>query len=114
MYAEITHSEFAQLVTNGADIEIIDVREPQEYAMIRIPGSKLIPQGQLPVRMGEIDFSKPVYLVCRSGSRSGAACAWLERMGKPTTNVLGGTKSLWQDRSPAVEMTSEFVPAYFA
>lgn len=44
MYAEITHSAFAELVGNHEDIEIIDVREAQEYAMIRIPGSKLIPQ----------------------------------------------------------------------
>lgn len=44
MYAEITHTAFAELIGSRADIEIIDVREAQEYAMIRIPGSKLIPQ----------------------------------------------------------------------
>lgn len=88
MYAEITHTDFERLVQEGADIEIIDVRETQEYAMIRVPGSKLIPQGQIPVRLDEIDFSKPVYLLCRTGGRSGAACAWLENRGKSATNVL--------------------------
>lgn len=77
MYQEITSKQLTELIQSGADIEVIDVREKSEWDTIRIPQAKLIPLGSLPFRFSEIDFSKAVYVFCRSGARSGQACRWL-------------------------------------
>ena len=47
-------------------MEIIDVREQNEWDMVRIPQAKLIPLSQLPNRYQEIDFHKDVYIFCRT------------------------------------------------
>ncbi len=78
MYTEITAKELETLIKNKADIELIDVREKNEWEQIRIPGAKLIPLSSIELRMADFDFSKPVYVFCRTGSRSGRVCAWLE------------------------------------
>ncbi|KKS26190.1 MAG: Rhodanese domain protein [Parcubacteria group bacterium GW2011_GWC2_42_6] len=53
-----------------AAVELIDVREPDEYQFMRIKGSKLIPMGELVSRLDEINWDKEVVFICRSGSRS--------------------------------------------
>ena len=78
MYTEITAKELETLIHNHTDIELIDVREQREWAQIRIPGAKLIPLSLIEFRISDIDFSKPVYVFCRTGGRSGRVCAWLE------------------------------------
>jgi rhodanese-related sulfurtransferase len=78
MYTEITAKELETLIKNKADIELIDVREKSEWDQIRIPGAKLIPLSSIEFRIGDIDFSKPVYIFCRTGGRSGRVGAWLE------------------------------------
>ena len=78
MYSEITANELERLIESGADIELVDVREKAEWDQIRIPGAKLIPLSSIEFRTSEIDFSKPVYIFCRTGARSGQVCAWLE------------------------------------
>ena len=78
MYTEISSKELEILIKNSADIELIDVREQREWAQIRIPGAKLIPLSSIEFRIADIDFSKPVYVFCRTGGRSGRVCAWLE------------------------------------
>jgi rhodanese-related sulfurtransferase len=62
-----------------------------EYAEAHVPGATLIPMGDLGARIGELDRSRPVYLVCRSGHRSAAVGRALETHGFDTVNVLGGT-----------------------
>lgn len=78
MYQEITTDTLAQLIQSGADITLIDVREQGEWDQIRIPGAKLIPLSAIEHRVGEIDFSKPVFIFCRTGGRSANVCTWLE------------------------------------
>ena len=58
---------------HAGDIQVIDVREPAEFsdALGRIAGARLLPLSDLSQRMGEIDRSRPVVTVCRSGARSG-------------------------------------------
>jgi rhodanese-related sulfurtransferase len=71
------------------DAAIVDVREDDEWAAGRVPGSVHIPLGQVPSRLGELpdgDF----YVICRSGARSGRAVAWLRENGYPAVNVGGG------------------------
>jgi len=52
------------------EVQYVDVREPNEWNEARMPGSVLIPLGALAARVGELDMSKPVVTVCRSGRRS--------------------------------------------
>jgi len=81
----------SQMVSDGA--LLIDVREPDEYAEGHAPGSVLIPLGQLPSRLAEIQASqhKPVTLICRSGRRSARAAEILLQAGfSKVYNIEGG------------------------
>ncbi|MCY0870155.1 MAG: rhodanese-like domain-containing protein [Firmicutes bacterium] len=72
-------------------LQVIDVREPEEYAAGHIPGAKLIPLGQLPQRLGEVDRTRDAVIVCRSGGRSGKACELLASKGyERIYNLMGG------------------------
>ena len=75
----------------GKSLQIVDVREPSEYAWGHIPGAKLIPLGQLPERYKEINTNAECVIVCASGNRSGVACQYLERAGYSNVyNLMGG------------------------
>jgi rhodanese-related sulfurtransferase len=70
---------------------MIDVREPEEVAYGMIPGAVHLPMGQIPQRLGEIPREGEVIFICRSGSRSGQVCDYLNMLGyeKPV-NMVGG------------------------
>ena len=70
---------------------LVDVREPVEYAEAHVPGATLIPMSQLAERVSEIDTDQRVYLICRSGHRSGVVCDALTARGYDVVNVVGGT-----------------------
>ena len=89
---EIDIDQFAAAHADGA--VVIDVREPGEYVSGHVPGARLIPMGQLPARMHEIDRDRPVHLVCATGNRSKSMASLLERNGFEVVNVDGGT-SAW-------------------
>ncbi len=69
---------------------LIDVRQPKEYASEHIPGAALIPLGELPQRMHEIDKNKPTLVYCRSGVRAGNATASLIQAGFTQVHNIGG------------------------
>ena len=79
------------------NIAILDVRQPEEHAEKNIPGAILIPLGELPMRMGELDAYKTKELVvcCRSGNRSGQACILLEMHGFANPVNLRGGMLAW-------------------
>ena len=112
MYQEISAMQLEQILQKNPNIELIDVREQNEWDMIRIPQAKLIPISQFPDRYQEIDFDREVYVLCRTGARSGQACAWLAQNGKQATNVAGSIKSLYETRSKILEITEHFQPQY--
>jgi len=70
---EITATEMKQRLDQGDDIQIIDVREPHEYEIAKIPNSKLIPLGQVLNRMNEIDSDRETIVHCKGGVRSAKA-----------------------------------------
>lgn len=70
---------------------VIDVREPGEYVSGHVPGATLLPMGQLPSRLGELDRTRPVYVVCASGNRSAAMTDLLVAHGFDAHSVAGGT-----------------------
>ena len=70
---EITATELKQRLDSGDDLQLIDVREPNEYDIARIPGTKLIPLGQVTERMGEIEEGRETIVHCKGGVRSARA-----------------------------------------
>jgi rhodanese-related sulfurtransferase len=70
---------------------IVDVRNPDEFARVRVPGSVLIPLPVFVQRYNELPADRPLLVLCQSGSRSGSATAFLLRSGYPeVANIVGG------------------------
>jgi adenylyltransferase/sulfurtransferase len=83
--------ELKQRLDRGEPIVIVDVREPQEYQINRIPGSRLIPLGELPQRYEELDRDAAIVCQCKSGMRSAKATGFLRSIGfKNVRNLAGG------------------------
>jgi sulfur-carrier protein adenylyltransferase/sulfurtransferase len=94
----ITVSELAEKLSRNPATILIDVREPDEYAQASIPGSKLIPLGELPNRVDEIPREGEVLVHCKLGGRSARAVAFLQEQGiSGATNVEGGIEA-WLQR----------------
>ncbi|MDP9115283.1 MAG: molybdopterin-synthase adenylyltransferase MoeB [Acidobacteriota bacterium] len=82
----------------GDKFQFIDVREPNEYQIASIPGAKLIPLGDIPKRVGELDPAGEVIVHCKMGGRSAKACDFLRQSGfKNVKNMLGGITA-WSDK----------------
>mgnify|MGYP000526470852 FL=1 len=94
---DITIEELKERLDKGENLNLIDVREEYEFDEFNI-GAKLIPLGELPDRLEEIDAWKDqeILVHCRSGARSGRAKEYLESEGFTNVrNVLGGMLA-WQ------------------
>lgn len=77
------------------DAVILDVREPQEWALGTLPGSTLMSMRELPSRMRELDKESALLIVCRSGNRSAQVAAFLAHNGyTKVANMTGGLKAL--------------------
>lgn len=87
---ELTSIEVQELLENGEQLNLVDVREADEVAEGIIPGAVHIPLGEVVERVGELDKSKPYIIICRSGGRSGRATEFLEGEGYDVTNMAGG------------------------
>jgi rhodanese-related sulfurtransferase len=96
----ITVEELKQRIDSGEKINLIDCREPHEYAEFNL-GGKLVPVGKIQtMQVEELEDMKEeeVIVYCRSGNRSMMACMVLDQLGfKNTVNVAGGVLA-WQDR----------------
>jgi adenylyltransferase/sulfurtransferase len=77
---------------------LVDVREPYEYEICNIPGSKLIPLGELPARLSELDSADDIVLHCKVGGRSAKALRILQDAGfRKLSNLQGGIQA-WAER----------------
>lgn len=94
---EISVQEVQQLIENGEQLNLIDVREVAEVNEGHIPGIINIPLALLEFRMHELDKNKPYIIVCRSSARSGQATAFLTAQGYDATNMVGGMLA-WQGK----------------
>ncbi|MBO0357606.1 rhodanese [Hymenobacter sp. BT186] len=92
MLPELTPEELHARLTSGEDIQLIDVRQPEEYEYCRIEGSQLIPLGELPRHVEELDENRPIVLICHHGVRSMQALAYLQHRHDKTNllNLRGG------------------------
>ena len=100
MHAQITQLTPAQ-AADRTEAVLLDVREADELAEGRIAGSTHIPLGQLPDRAVELDRSRPVITVCRSGGRSAQAARFLARQGFDVANLDGGMTRWIAEGRPA-------------
>ena len=95
---EITATELKKMVDQRKPFVLIDVREPDEYQICRIPGSKLIPLGDVLKRMHELDPADEIVVHCRSGVRSARAVEWLMKAGFRRVHNLKGGVLAWAER----------------
>ena len=95
---EITPVELKKRLDAGEDLVILDVREPNEYQINRIPGSTLIPLGELPRRYQELDPRREVITQCKMGGRSAKAQEFLKSVGFGTVKNLRGGILEWIDK----------------
>ena len=75
-------------------VQLLDVREDDEWSAGRIDGATHIPLSQVPARLGEVDRDRTVVTVCRSGGRAGKAAELLGRSGW-TAEVMEGGMTSW-------------------
>lgn len=95
---EITATELKKMVKRRKPFVLLDVREPHEYQICHIPGSRLIPLGDVLRRMHEFSSGDEIVVHCRSGARSALAAEWLIKAGfRKVRNLKGGVLA-WADQ----------------
>ena len=99
---EITARELKARLDRGDDIYVLDVREPHEYQICNIHGH-LIPLGELPQRVHELDSSREIVAHCKSGKRSAQAVEFLQKAGfRKISNLKGGILAWSDEVDPSV------------
>jgi adenylyltransferase/sulfurtransferase len=78
---EISPEELKKRLENGDDLQLIDIREPHEFAIVKLPNSKQVPIGQLARRKAEFDPSRDMIVICKIGVRSVTAIEVLRDAG---------------------------------
>jgi len=101
---EITASELKAKMDAGEDIQLIDVRQPDEYAFARIEGAKLIPLGEIMARMGGIDPAREPVIPLKMGGPSPPAIMAMQQAGfsGSLSNLVGGITAWSNDVDPGV------------
>ena len=92
--SEINVSQASDLRAQGAFI--LDVRQPEEWTQVHIPGATLIPLGDLPNRLNEVPKDKEVVVVCRTGHRSAQGRDILKNAGFTKVTSMAGGVTQWQ------------------
>jgi sulfur-carrier protein adenylyltransferase/sulfurtransferase len=91
----ITAGELAEMASRDEKFLLVDVREPAEWEIVRIPGSVLIPKGELPSRLSELPQNAPVVLYCKTGVRSAESLALLKGAGFASAVHVQGGVTAW-------------------
>jgi molybdopterin/thiamine biosynthesis adenylyltransferase/rhodanese-related sulfurtransferase/molybdopterin converting factor small subunit len=95
---EIDAVELKAKMDRGDEFVLVDVREPHEYQICRIPGSKLIPLGEIPKRVNELNSADDIVVHCKMGGRSAKAVEFLKQAGfRKVKNMKGGILA-WSDK----------------
>jgi adenylyltransferase/sulfurtransferase len=98
---EITPGELARRLARGDPLEVIDVREPDEWEIARIPGARLIPLSSLPQALSSLDAGREIVLHCHHGIRSAHAVRQLRAAGFLRVWNLAGGIDRWSDEVDA-------------
>ena len=94
---EMQDEELKRRLDAGEDLYVLEVREPHDYQICNI-GGHLIPLGDLPKRVNELDSSREIVAHCRSGVRSAKAVGFLQQAGFKKVHNLAGGILAWADR----------------
>jgi rhodanese-related sulfurtransferase len=95
---EISAVELKKKLDRRDDFVLLDVREPHEFDICRIPGSRLIPKGQIPAHVNELNSADEFVVHCKSGKRSAEIVDFLRKAGfKKVKNLRGGILA-WSDQ----------------
>jgi adenylyltransferase/sulfurtransferase len=95
MIEAIAVKELKVKLGSGVNFVLLDVRQPEEAASASMMGSVLIPLGELPSRLYELDRASEIVVYCRSGARSMRACVFLEKNGFKNVKNLSGGMLAW-------------------
>ena len=97
---EIDVDELERHLAGGA--AVFDVREPDEYETVHIPGATLVPLATVPDHVDTFSGDGPAYVVCAKGGRSAKAVEFLRAQGVDAVNVAGGTGAWVEAGKPTV------------
>ena len=93
---EISPVEVKAKMDAGEPLRLIDVREPEEFAICRIEGATLIPMRSIPQHLNELDDDGPqIVAICHHGVRSLSVVDWLRRNGIENCVSMAGGMDLW-------------------
>ncbi len=96
MVPQIQPNDLKHILDSGEPVILLDVRQPEENAFCALPGSVLIPLGELSARAGELDQSDTLVVVyCHHGVRSMSGAALLTHVGFPNVASLAGGIDRW-------------------
>ena len=100
---DITATELAERLRQGAPVHLIDVREPHELEISHIDGAQLIPLGQLASRLSELDSAEEFVLFCKAGTRSARALELMLSAGfRKIKNLKGGINAWAREVDPSL------------
>jgi sulfur-carrier protein adenylyltransferase/sulfurtransferase len=94
----VTVDELKAKLDRGEKPQLLDVRELQEWNICRIGDATLIPLGELPRRLAELDSSRELVVFCKMGGRSARAVGFLKQQGFQDVHNLDGGILAWIDR----------------
>jgi sulfur-carrier protein adenylyltransferase/sulfurtransferase len=97
---EMTPRALAERMAAREDYVLVDVREPHEWEIARLPGARLIPLAELPAAMSSLDGTRDIIVYCRTGRRSADAARQLRAAGFRVASLAGGTLR-WSDEVDA-------------
>jgi rhodanese-related sulfurtransferase len=94
-YETISPAELSERMRRNDDLLLIDVREPEEHALARIEGARLLPLSLFPEWAETLDANKEIVFMCHHGIRSAQVCAFLARQGYNKLYNLAGGIDAW-------------------
>lgn len=99
MIKQATVHEINELLDSGGECQVIDVREFSEFDSERIADAQLMPLSNFEKHADDIDHSRPVYLICRSGNRAKQAAERLHSKGFFDVHIMEGGMLAWTQAS---------------
>lgn len=100
---QISVQEVNARIAKGEKVLLVDVREPWEFAVCKLPGAKSIPLGALPANLNALLDAEEVICYCHHGMRSLDAAAWLRQQGVEKAKSMAGGIERWATEiDPAV------------
>lgn len=100
-FEEIDPATLAAWMEKGESVRLVDVRSPQEFEQGIIEGGELMPLHMVPLQLPEAKEGEKLVIYCRTGMRSGQACAFLSQQGiKGALNLRGGIVAWAQNGYP--------------